>query len=77
MKAVYDYTTDTLTVIFSEAPVAESDEDKEGVILDYGASGNLVSVEIFDASKRVSDPRSVTLELASSLSRRKICPSPD
>jgi len=27
MKAVYDYNTDTLTVIFSEAPVVESDED--------------------------------------------------
>lgn len=64
MKAVYDYNTDTLTVIFSEAPVAESDEDKEGVILDYDASGNLVSVEILDASRRVSDPRSVTIELA-------------
>ena len=55
-----------LTVIFSEAPVpvVESDKDKEGVILDYDASGNVVSVEILDASKRVSDPRSVTLELA-------------
>jgi len=64
MKAVYDYNTDTMTVIFSEAPVSESDEDREGVILDYDASGNLVSVEILDASKRVADPRSVTLELA-------------
>ncbi len=34
MKAVYDYTTDLLTVIFSEAPGAESDEDREGIILD-------------------------------------------
>ena len=34
MKAVYDYNTDTLTVIFSEAPVAESDEDRESIILD-------------------------------------------
>lgn len=64
MKAVCEYNTDTLTVIFSETPVAESDEDKEGVILDYDASGNLVSVEILDASKRVAVPRSVTLELA-------------
>ena len=31
MKAVYDYDTDTLTVIFSEAPVTESDEGKEGM----------------------------------------------
>ena len=64
MKTIYDPETDTLTVIFSEAPVSESDEDNEGVILDYDASGNLVSVEILDASRRVSNPRSVTLELA-------------
>lgn len=64
MKVICDPETDTLTVIFSEAPMAESDEDKGGVILGYDASGNLVSVEILDASRRVSDPRSVTLELA-------------
>jgi hypothetical protein len=34
MKAVYDYNTYTLTVIFSETPVAQSDEDREGIILD-------------------------------------------
>ena len=64
MKAVCAYNTDALTVSFSEAPVVESDEDKEGVILDYDASGNLVLVEILDALKRVADPKSVTLELA-------------
>ena len=33
MKVIYDRETDTLTVIFAETPVAESDEDKPGVIL--------------------------------------------
>ncbi|OQX28272.1 MAG: hypothetical protein BWK80_01045 [Desulfobacteraceae bacterium IS3] len=46
MKIVYDKRTDTLTAIFSDSQVAESDEDKPGVILDYDESGNLVSVEI-------------------------------
>ena len=42
MTVNYDSATDTLTVILCAAPVAESDEDKSGVILDYDYSGNLV-----------------------------------
>ena len=61
MKVRYDDDTDILTVTFREAPVAESDEDKPGVILDYDADGNLVSVEVLDASSRVEEPRTVTM----------------
>lgn len=61
MRVHYDGHTDTLTVIFRDAPVAESDEEKPGVILDYDGEGNIVSIEVLDASKRVEEPRSVTL----------------
>lgn len=61
MKVTYDTETDTLTIVFRDVPIAESDEDKPGVILDYDAAGNLVSIEVLDASKRVEEPRSVTV----------------
>ena len=64
MKVIYDSKTDTLTVIFTEAPVAESDEDKPGVILDYDDKGNLVSLEILDASRRVSVPGKIEYQVS-------------
>jgi uncharacterized protein YuzE len=65
MKVTYDAHTDTLTVLLREGvAVAESDEDKPGVILDYDDAGNLVSLEILDASKRVTDARKIEYEAA-------------
>lgn len=65
MKVSYDPRTDTLSVILRDGvAVAESNEDKPGVILDYDASGNLVSLEILDASQRVTDARRVEFRLA-------------
>ena len=55
MKVTYDSQTDTLTVVLKDVPVTESDEDKPGVVLDYDALGDLVSIEVLDASRRVSD----------------------
>ncbi len=64
MKVVYDRETDTLTITLNETPVAESDEEKPGVILDYDAQGNLVSLEILDASKRVTAPSAIEYQVA-------------
>jgi len=64
MKVTYDRETDILQLVFTSAPVEESDEDKPGVIIDYDKSGNVVGMEILDASKRIEDPQTVRLEVA-------------
>jgi uncharacterized protein YuzE len=63
VRATYDARTDTLSIVFNaDAAVAESDEDKPGVILDYDREGNLVSLEILDASTRVTEARQFEFE---------------
>jgi len=64
MKVNYDSKTDILTIIFTETLVAESDEDKPGVILDYDDKGNLVSLEILDASRRVNVPSKIEYQVS-------------
>ena len=65
MKVSYDSRTDTLSVILKDnASIAESDEDKPGIILDYDARGGLVSLEILDASQRVTEARKVEFQMA-------------
>jgi len=59
MKVTYDPEVDVLRILLSNAPVEESDEDKPGVILDYDKDGNIVGLEILDASKRMENPLSV------------------
>lgn len=43
--------------------VFESDKLKEGIIIDYGHDGKIVSMEILDASERVSEPHGIFYEL--------------
>jgi uncharacterized protein YuzE len=63
VKATYDAATDSLTVIRNEkASIAESDEDKPGIILDYDQEGNLVSLEVLDASKRVTEAKRIEFQ---------------
>jgi len=64
MKITYDPEVDVLRIIFSEASIEESDEEKPGIILDFDKDGNIVGMEILDASRRMENPRSVEYAIA-------------
>ena len=59
MKVTYEPDIDVLRILFRDTLVEESDEDKPGIILDYDSDGNIVGLEILNASQRIENPRGV------------------
>jgi uncharacterized protein YuzE len=53
MKLTYYPETDSLYIDLSEQPSVDSQEISEGIVLDYDASGNLVGIDIDNASQKV------------------------
>ncbi len=70
MKFNYHKKEDALYLRFKDAPVAESDEVREGIILDYDRNGKIVGMEVLDAAKRF--PR----EFASAIAKRTLSLKP-
>lgn len=62
MKIDYDQRATFFPCCFSSSPVEESDEVKLGV-LDYDTDGNVVGLEILDASRRMENPAAVELSV--------------
>ncbi|MEK7230091.1 MAG: DUF2283 domain-containing protein [Candidatus Binatota bacterium] len=60
MKLNYYPDTDSLYIDLSEQPSVESREISEGIVLDYDAEGNLVGIDIDNASRKV-DLKKLTL----------------
>ena len=59
MKITYDQEVYNLNIELTDGVVDETDEDKQGVLLDYDGEGNVVSMEILYASTRMLIPGSV------------------
>lgn len=53
MKLAYHSDTDSLYIDLAGQPSVESREISEGVVLDYDAAGNLVGIDIDNASRKV------------------------
>ena len=54
MKMKYYKDTDSLYIDLSENPSSESREVAEGIVLDYDAKGNLVGIDIDNATSKVA-----------------------
>jgi len=67
MKVNYFPDTDSLYIDLSERPSTESREISEGVVLDYDASGNLVGIDIDNASTKVELHRFVVSKIPASV----------
>jgi len=63
MKIIYDKETDTLSLIFNESQIIESDELRDGIIIDFDIQGHIVAVEILDASQTIKDPTAISYEM--------------
>lgn len=63
MKVKYDKEADVLYIQLNSSPVAESDSDKPGIIIDYDESGNITGIEVLNASAKMEKPLKVEYEV--------------
>jgi uncharacterized protein YuzE len=70
MKLAYHADTDSLYIDLSENPSTESREISEGLVLDYDAAGNLVGIDIDNASHKVQLQRLIVTGLEGEVERR-------
>nr|WP_262900071.1 DUF2283 domain-containing protein [Algoriphagus marincola] len=52
-----------MMIQIAEGKVAESEESKPGVIIDYDQEGNILRIEILNASKHSDSPHFIDYEL--------------
>ncbi|CAM8647743.1 COG5428 Uncharacterized conserved small protein [Oxalobacteraceae bacterium] len=63
MKIEYDQQADAMYIRLRAGDVAESEEVRPGVVLDFDAQGQVLGIEMLDVSKRTDNPRELAMEL--------------
>lgn len=63
MRIKYDTQVDAVYIQFSEGKVAESEEDKPGINIDYDETGNIIGIEVLEASKKMIQPNGIVYEV--------------
>jgi uncharacterized protein YuzE len=70
MKLAYHSDTDSLYIDLAERASAESREVSEGIVLDYDEDGNLVGIDIDNASRKVQLSQLIVSGLEGGIERR-------
>ncbi len=67
MKIKYDPEVDVIRITLKDVEIEESDEETPGIILDFDSGGNVVGIEILQASKRIDNPQAIEYMIAHSV----------
>ena len=63
MKIEYDQQADAMYIRLRAGDVAESEEVRPGVVLDFDTQGQVLGIEMLNVSKRTDNPRELAMEL--------------
>ncbi|NJM28487.1 MAG: DUF2283 domain-containing protein [Pseudanabaena sp. RU_4_16] len=66
MKIKYDPEVDVIQITLKDAVIEESGEEIPGIILDFDSDGNVVGIEILQASKRTDNPQAIEYTISQS-----------
>jgi len=64
MKIRYDKEADVVYIRFSSLNIVESDQEKPDIILDYSEDGQIVGIEILNASEKMEQDNGILYEVA-------------
>ena len=65
MRIRYDEEADVVYLRFREGKITESDEIKEGVIVDYDINGKPIAIEILNAKEILADKPELIVDFSS------------
>jgi uncharacterized protein YuzE len=60
MKVIYDPDKDILQITFIAITVEETAQIAPGLVLDYDGDGNVIGLEIVQASTKVDNPQAIS-----------------
>ena len=65
MKIIYDPEVDALAIILSESKTFESEEIFPNIIIDYSENGEVISIEVLNASRTLKELKNLDKLLTS------------